>query len=49
MTVFSLAFWFLFAFWIVALWFGLRGGVITYALLLVAIFLLVRAGRTRKT
>ena len=42
-------FWLLFTFWIVGLVYGLRGGLITYSLLLLAVVVLAKASRTRKT
>jgi hypothetical protein len=46
-TVLAIAFWLLFAFWWLALYFRLRGGVIRYSLLLSAIVLFVKANRVR--
>jgi 4-hydroxybenzoate polyprenyltransferase len=42
-TMVVIAFWLLFAFWWLALYFGLHGGIITYSLLLTAIALFVKA------
>jgi uncharacterized membrane protein len=48
-TLLSVSFLLLFAFWLVALDCGLRGGLTTYSILLVAIVVLVKASRTRRT
>jgi len=48
LTMFS-CFWLLFIFWLVALYCGLRGGLTTYSLLLIAIVVFVKASRTRST
>ena len=40
-----LAFWVLFAFWFVALYFNLTGGLTTYGLFITAIVFLIKASR----
>jgi hypothetical protein len=49
LTLFSVSFLLLFAFWLVALYCGLRGGLTTYALLLVAVVVILNANRTRRS
>ncbi len=46
--VLSLAFWLLFAFWLVALYLGLHGGITTYSLLLISIVVLVKSSRGKR-
>ena len=48
-TLLSVSFLLLFAFWLVALYCGLRGGLTTYALLLVAIVVILNANRTKRS
>jgi hypothetical protein len=49
LTLFSVSFLLLFAFWLVALYCGLRGGLTTYALLLVAVVVILNANRTKRS
>jgi hypothetical protein len=49
LTLFSVSFFLLFAFWLVALYCGLRGGLTTYALLLVAVVVILSTNRTKST
>jgi len=49
LTLFSVSFLLLFAFWLVALYCGLRGGLTTYTLLVVAVVVILSTNRTKST
>jgi hypothetical protein len=47
-TILWLTFWLLFAFWFIAFFFHLTGGLTTYALLVTAIAFFIKASRVTK-